>query len=93
MHNNLKSVVHSHNLINNSNQIMTAKGDSGATSNYLRKDHENLLQKIHRTNNGPSVILPNDDVIQATSTGQLQLHPNLSSRAQKHIFSPIWVRP
>ena len=42
MHNNLKSVVHSHNLINNSNQIMTAKGDSGATSHYLRKNHENL---------------------------------------------------
>ena len=69
MHNILKSAVHSHNLINKSNQIMTAKGDSGVTSHYLHKDHEIFLQKIHQTNNGPSVILPNDDVIQATSTG------------------------
>ena len=34
------------------------------------------------------MILPNDDVIQATSTGQLQLHPDLSSHAQKAHLLP-----
>ena len=46
MHNNLKSVVHSHNFINNSNKKMTAKGDSGATSHYLRKDHKIFFKKF-----------------------------------------------
>ena len=67
-----------------------AKGDSGATNHYLCPHHSNFLKNIHPGTYGPSVPLPNNDVIQATTTGHLKLHPALSPRAQEaHIFPQL----
>ena len=60
-----------------------AKGDSGATNHYLRPDHLQFLTRVCTGTNGPSVQLPNNDVITATATGLLDLHADLSASAQK----------
>ena len=87
LRNCLTSVVQNDNT---NNRIVIAKGDSGATSHYLRSDHTKFLEKITDHTYGPSVLLPNNDVIQSTSTGRLKLHSDLSSRAQEaHILPQL----
>ncbi len=86
----LTSVVHSQHNPYAHNSALVAKGDSGATQHYLCQDHKIILDQDQKTKHGPSVLLPNDDVITATDTGHLNLHQDLSLRAQKaHIFSHL----
>ena len=54
--------------------------DSGASQHYLKTSHNNLL--IDRTiKNGPSVKLPNNQSLQVTEQGNLNLHKNLPYEA------------
>ncbi len=58
-----------------------AKGDSGATQHYLLPMHEQLLHLIS-SNSGPSVLLPNNNVVKATTSGILPISDSLTSTAQ-----------
>ena len=69
---------------------MIAKGDSGATNHYLRDEHKILLDNVRTGLDRPSVQLPNNDVIEASSTGILNLHLALSVRAKEaHILPQL----
>ena len=52
---------------------MIAKGDSCATNHYLGEEHKKKCQ-IRPLENEPSVLLPNNDIIEATDTGTSHLH-------------------
>lgn len=57
------------------------KPDSGAPAHFIRAQDKRILQKI-TTTPGPSVMLPDMSVIQATQQGQLGI-PNLTTTATK----------
>ena len=59
-----------------------AKIDSGATHNYIKKEHNHLLQHTKILPNGPIAYLPNKTTIQADRQGVLPLHPDLSMSAK-----------
>ena len=50
--------------------FVVAKGDCAATGHYFCPRNEEVLNKV-RQERGPSVALPNNDVIKATHTAQL----------------------
>ena len=58
-----------------------AKGDSAASSHYWRKEDAQCLENVQHFA-GPSVLLPNQETIQANQRGQLPLSPALSPQAQ-----------
>ena len=57
------------------------KGDSGATSHYVRPQDSQCLTNP-KPYSGPSVLLPDADSISPSQQGTLTLHHNLSSHAQ-----------
>ena len=88
--NYLTSVVHSNFNLSATNNSLMAKGDSGAMNHYLCPNHAKFLKNVNPGMYGPLVLLPNNDVLQATTTGHLNLHSALSSRAQEaHIFPQL----
>ena len=61
--------------------------DSGASQHYLKTTHSKLL--IDRTiKNGPSVNLPNNQSLQVTEQGNLNLHKNLPYEASRAYILP-----
>ena len=69
-------------LNNSSNNNCIAKIDSGATHNYIKKDHNHLLQNTTILHNGPIAYLPDKTTIKADRQGVLPLHPDLSISAK-----------
>ena len=66
---------------------VVCKADTGASSNYLTKKDECILQAAKPIINGPIVKLPNDVQIQASIKGLLPLPPTLSNIAtMAHVF-------
>ena len=71
-------------------QIVKVKPDTGASSHYFKAADSNALKNVKATQFGPVVTLPNLSTIQATSEGQLNLHPILSTQATTaHIFDDL----
>ena len=70
----------------NNNAVVIAKGDSGASSHYIRPQDERVLNNVqHRT--GPEVTQPDGTNLNITGTGDLPLHKSLSAQARKgHIL-------
>ena len=70
----------------NNNAVVIAKGDSGASSHYIRPQDERVLNNVqHRT--GPEVTKPDGTNLNITGTGDLPLHKSLSAQARKgHIL-------
>ena len=67
-------------------QVIIAKGDSGASSHYLRSQDENILHNIQH-HDGPEVTQPDGTNMNITGTGELPLHKKLSKKAkQGHIL-------
>ena len=87
---NLTSVVQSKFNQFDKNTKIIAKGDSGATNHYLRDEHKKNLDNVQSGLDRPLVQLPNNDVIETSSTGILNLHPALSMRAKEaHILPQL----
>ena len=64
-----------------------AKGDSVASSYYWRQQDAQCLDNVQNFA-GPSVLLPNQETIQANQRGQLPLSPALSPQAQTAMILP-----
>ena len=71
------SVVHN----NTSSPSLIAKGDSGATHHYISPVHQHLLDSV-TSSSGPSVLLPDNSTVTATTKGILPLSRSLTSKAQ-----------
>ena len=70
------------------NNVIFAKGDSGATSHYIRiEDSDKCLDNIKKYD-GPSVMLPDAGTIKPTLQGQLLLSNKLSKQAQRATVLP-----
>ena len=63
------------------------KGDSAATSHYIRPIDKDCLSNIHPYT-GPLVVLPDADSIPPSHQGTLTLHPNLSKDASTGTILP-----
>ena len=71
-----------------SSNVIFAKGDSGATSHYIRiNDAKKCLYDIEDYN-GPSVTLPDAGTIAPTLQGRLQLLSKLSKEGQRATALP-----
>ena len=64
------------------NDLCVAKGDTGASHQYWMKQDTKILKNVTKIN-GPHVKLPNNELISATSQGELPLSNDLSSAAKK----------
>ena len=62
--------------------------DSGATKHYFKTEHKKYLQYLRPLQSGPTAVLPNNTTVMASHQGQYNLHPNLSSEAQKILVFP-----
>ena len=69
------------------NNVVIAKGDSGASANYWRDEDKSILQNIH-PNTSIKVTLPNNDPITSTQSGTLPLSNKLSSKAKEATVLP-----
>ena len=69
------------------NHFCIAKADTGASNHYWRKSDKHILKNI-KNKTGPSVQLPNSEIIDSTAAGQLSLSPELSSNAQETMVLP-----
>ena len=61
--------------------VIIAKGDSGASSNYWREEDKQILRNL-QPNSTINVTLPNNDPIKSTSNGTIPLSNMLSSKAK-----------
>ena len=69
---------------------VVCKADTGASSNYITKRDEHILQDAKPIINGPIVKLPNDVQIQASKQGLLPLPPVLSDNSRTaHAFKGL----
>ena len=85
----LQTVASSNSICNNvSSNTCVAKIDSGATHNYIKYDHNHVLQHTKKLFNGPVAYLPDKTTIKADRQGILPLHPSLSTTAQKAFSFP-----
>ena len=69
------------------NHFCITKADTGASNHYWRKSDKHILKNI-KNKTGPSVQLPNSEIIDSTAAGQLSLSPELSSNAQETMVLP-----
>ena len=68
---------------------MTAKADSGVSNHYWQPQDVTSLNNIKSDPFGPCVKLPDNSLIRATQTGQVNLHTNqLSTKAQSASILP-----
>ena len=67
---------------------ISAKLDSGATNNYLKLKHRKLLKNYKLLKNGPSTILHNNEIVTSNESGIMELHKDLSSKAQEALIMP-----
>ena len=73
-----------------STPITTAKADSGASSHYFRTADAHALSNLSPTPYGPTVMLPDNKVIQATHKGLLPFHHSLSTKSKTaHVVDGI----
>ena len=70
-----------------STNIIYAKGDSAASHHYWREEDKKVLDKIE-PHAGPSILLPNNSTISVTSQGQLPLSESLSTQAKNAMILP-----
>ena len=73
--------------MNNTNDIVIAKADSGATANYWREEDMKCLTNVKHVI-GPSVQLPNGNSIQANQEGYLHLSKDLNTVTKKVTILP-----
>ena len=73
--------------MNNTNDIVIAKADSGATANYWREEDMKCLTNVKHVI-GPSVQLPNGNSIQANQEGYLHLSKDLNTVKKKVTILP-----
>ena len=66
---------------------MIAKGDSAASSHYWRPRDKRVLEDIEKCL-GPSVILPNNELIASTERGQIPLSSLLTKEAKTASILP-----
>ena len=71
---------------NNSNYII-AKADTGASNHYWRQKDTEILNKLTKKP-GPSVQLPNSEIIHTTATGVVPLSKALSEAARNTMILP-----
>ena len=64
------------------------KADSGATKTYLKPAHMNYLKKITTLLDPTKIYLPGSTCLTPTVSGVLDLHPNLSEKAQEAKIVP-----
>ena len=57
--------------------MIIAKGDSGATNHYWRKDDRKFLENVKHIQ-GPEDTLPNNECIKSDQQGQLPISEKLS---------------
>ena len=62
--------------------------DSGATHNYIQRNHRHLLKNVKLLSNGPKAYLPDKSIIQADRQGEIQLHEDLTLTGQKAYSFP-----
>ena len=60
-----------------------AKADTGASKHYFTPMDKSILQDIKLLPKSSSIHLPNNHTIHATETGQLAIHPSITSIASK----------
>ena len=70
-----------------STNIVIAKGDSGASSHYLRSKDKSILSHIIKEQ-GPPVTFPNNVLSTANQSGQLPFSNKLSASAKKAMILP-----
>ena len=70
-----------HNINQLLRDYVIMKGDSGATSHYVRSQDKECLTNV-TPYSGPSVLLPDADKISPSQQGTLNLHNDLSRHAQ-----------
>ena len=68
-------------------EIVIAKGNSAASSHYLRPKDKEVLEDIEK-HHGPSVVLPNNKLISSTQNGQITLSALLLTKAQTASMLP-----
>ena len=62
-------------------KLVIAKGNSAASQNYWRPEDKFVLSNMKKCE-GPTVILPDGDTLNATKQGKINISPHLSSAAQ-----------
>ena len=80
-----------HNYLSTSvsnNDVIIAKGDSGASSHYLTIDDAKKCLGNVKPYNGPPVTLPDSGEISPTHEGQLPLSEKLSNQAKRATALP-----
>jgi len=65
-----------------------AKLDSGASRHYLKPTHAKYLTNITTSRTNSSIILPNNETVQANIQGNLKIHPKLSAHASRALIVP-----
>ena len=75
------------NVTTNHHNYCIAKGDTGASSHYFMAKNKNILKDITQVK-GPSVLLPNKEIISSNEQGLLPLSPLLSKKAQQTMILP-----
>ena len=64
------------------------KADTGASRHYFKPSDAHVLRQIKRVANGPSVLLPNGDTLQATQKALIPINDTLSVQAQQTYIFP-----
>ncbi len=60
----------------------TVKADTGTSHHYFKSSDARVLRNIRPISNGPSVLLPNGDTLQANKQAFIPINNNLSLQAQ-----------
>ena len=89
--NNVKNyVTHSSTTtptILSSKKVIIAKGDSGASSHFIKESEKACLTNI-KNFDGPTIQLPDASTLKATQTGQLPLSNLLSQQGKQAAIVP-----
>ena len=78
---------HPENLDINHTHYCIAKADTGASNHYWREIDDNILQQVVNQP-GPSVQLPNSEIIHSTARGEIPLPPEFSKTAKETMILP-----
>ena len=73
--------------LSSNNNIVIAKGDSGASAHYWREQDKAILQNIH-PDTSVKVTLPNAEPISSTLKGTIPLTSKLTSKARQATVLP-----
>ena len=89
MYHRNKILSAAHPLLNPTSRknIVIAKGDSGASSHYLRNEDKTILSHVIKET-GPPVTFPNNVLSTANQSGQFPFSDKLSASAKKAMILP-----